>query len=381
VDNLRLKVLEGMLLPLPPLFDLLEVAHGPLQQALAGRATFLAFERARERREGEQLERLAGILAPERHRLVRLMAHEPGPCAVFEHEALMNALLLRFIAEREVDQVRWPGRGRDAPLYDVGDALAPAHTLADDRVGPLEALTWPDVERRLREGHDTAVLPLGSTEQHGLHLPLGTDTCIAQALADRFCARFPEAVALPTLPFGCAREHLSFSGTLSLEEATLIAVLRDVARSVASHGFARLVVLSAHGGNQAALAAAASMLREEFPRLGVIAIGLADISTALYAASHRRGVAPEAAGRHAGEIETSIMLALAPAATRRERLLPGLLDATRPSEEIFYPDLRAHAPDGTVGDPRVADASRAEPYLDAWSDAIADHYRREKNRK
>src|SRR5690606_15333611 len=87
-------------------------------------------------------------------------------------------------------------------------------------------------------------------------------------------------------------------------------------------------------------------------------------------ASARFGVAPDAAGQHAGETETSIIAALAPALVRRERLRAGLTGALPPAHEFFYPDLRRHASDGTGGDPRGASAARADAYLDAWVDVL-----------
>src|SRR5262249_46964292 len=106
----------------------------------------------------------------------------------------------------------------------------------------LEQLSWPEVEALLSRGSTTALLALGSTEHHGPHLPLATDTWIAAELARRLCARLPEAIELPVLALGCASEHLSFAGTLSLGETTLAAVLSDVARSLERHGFERLFV-------------------------------------------------------------------------------------------------------------------------------------------
>ena len=82
------------------------------------------------------------------------------------------------------------------------------------------------------------------------------------------------------------------------------------------------------------------------------------------------GVGADEAGQHAGEIETSILLARAPLAVRRERLARGLTGSTLAPDALFYPDLRRHAPDGTVGDPRPARAVRAGAYLDAWADLL-----------
>ena len=115
--DLRFKVLEGMLRPLPPMWDVLELAHGPFQQAVKTPATFLALTRHGAPDEGPLLDRFEAMLDPGRHTLLRLPASLPAPLAVLEHEMQLNALLLRDLEARAVDQVGWPGRGGDAPLY------------------------------------------------------------------------------------------------------------------------------------------------------------------------------------------------------------------------------------------------------------------------
>jgi creatinine amidohydrolase/Fe(II)-dependent formamide hydrolase-like protein len=86
------------------------------------------------------------------------------------------------------------------------------------------------------------------------------------------------------------------------------------------------------------------------------------------------GVTAGEAGQHAGELETSILLALVPGLVRRECLTIGLVDPPMPPDELFYPELRRHAADGTVGDPRAATADRAAAYLDAWADVLAESW-------
>lgn len=366
--NVRYKVLEGLLLPAPPVWDLLHVAHGPFQQAFSGPATFMALARADAPDEPALLDRLAAMLDPARHRLVPLAATLPGALAILEHEALTTALVLRGIRERRVDQRRWPGRGFDAPLYAL-----------DHRpdAGAFVARTWPEVEADARR---TAIVPLGATEQHGPHLPLAVDTWIADALAERLCARVGDAVRLPAIGLGCSVEHAAFPGTLDLRPGTLTALLTDVVASLARHGVARVFLFSAHGGNCAPLAAALPALRAAAAPVPVDAF--TDLDT-LTAALHRRaaaaGVTPAAAGHHAGEVETSILLALRPHAVRTARLAAGHVAPTADPQALFHPSLRAHAPDGTVGDPRGADAARGLCYLDAWVDVLAEAYRGAKN--
>jgi creatinine amidohydrolase len=302
---------------------------------------------------------------------VRLVATLPGPLAVLEHEMQLNALLLGWIAARGVDQGAWPGRGREAPLYDV--ERVPRRRLAD--------LTWPEVEALVAGGCRTAVIPLGATEQHGPHLPLATDTWIADALAERFCARVPEAVQAPALAVGCSREHLDFAGTLDVRAETLAAILSDVVASLARHGFARVFVFSAHGGNVEALRAALPALAAAAAPVEVLAFtDLGAVARATAAASAAEGIDGAASGHHAGEFETSILLAIRPGDVRVSAFAPGLLAPTADAQDLFYPSLRPRAPSGTVGDPTGAAAARAERYLAAWVDLLVDAYQREKKR-
>ena len=192
---------------------------------------------------------------------------------------------------------------------------------------------------------------------------------IAAALGERFCRRVGEAVRLPVLPIGCSPEHADFPGTLSLHSDTLRAMLCDVLASLARQGFETAVVFSAHGGNYATLAAAVPALRAAaHPMRVCVFTDLERIAAVWHAASAAAGVDAPAAGHHAGEFETSMLLALRPELVRRSALAAGLLDTGADAQAIFYPSLRAHSPSGVVGDPRRACAARGERYLAAWVD-------------
>jgi creatinine amidohydrolase len=101
----------------------------------------------------------------------------------------------------------------------------------------LYTLSWPDVRHEIERGRDTIVLPFGAVEQHGHHLPLGTDSILGdelgRALADRLDAFFA-----PTVRVGCSRHHLTFPGTMSLEEETFQRAVSDIVLGWAGHGFA-----------------------------------------------------------------------------------------------------------------------------------------------
>jgi mycofactocin precursor peptide peptidase len=232
----------------------------------------------------------------------------------------------------------------------------------------LAAAHWPDVEvgeRRL------LVVPVGSLEQHGAHLPLDTDTRVAAAVAERACAVLAAAgragVGLaPAIPVGASGEHADFPGTLSIGHVALSALLVELGRHASLHWPAMLLV-NGHGGNVAAINDALATLRAEGRdchvwHAGVRPAMLAAVQPGDGAAAVSAPVpVPDA---HAGRVETSIMLALAPDDVRLGAAEPG---ETRPLSEIMD-GLRAHgvrqvSPNGVLGDPAGASAAEGEALL------------------
>lgn len=230
----------------------------------------------------------------------------------------------------------------------------------------LAEMGWPEVARAVAGGATTLILPLGATEQHGPHLPLGTDTFRAVALAERLAAQLPEALVAPVLPIGCSDEHGGFAGLLSLDHATLADVTVDCARRVAAWGIRRLVLISAHGGNGQALALATARLAEELPALQVwIPAASTTLSPDLLAVAQAEGISETAVGLHAGEGETSEMLYLRPDLVRMEHAVPGY--AGPPDEimpRLMGAGLRAVTANGVLGDPSQACGARGQRYLE-----------------
>jgi creatinine amidohydrolase len=226
-------------------------------------------------------------------------------------------------------------------------------------------MTWPDVAQAVANGSTTVILPLGATEQHGPHLPLGTDTFRAAALANRLAAQLPESLVAPVLPIGCSDEHTGFPGLFSLSHETLAAVLVDCAQRLVGWGVRQLILLSAHGGNEPALTLAGERLRRQLPQLRVwLPAALTQVAAPLLAIAEEDGIAPETFGLHAGEGETSEMLYLRPELVRMKQAVPGYTgDMMAALPRLCEAGLRPLTANGILGDPRPAQAARGRRYL------------------
>jgi mycofactocin precursor peptide peptidase len=226
---------------------------------------------------------------------------------------------------------------------------------ADPEDGPaLAAARWPDVAARTRR---LLVVPVGSLEQHGPHLPLDTDTRIAAAVARLACADRRDVGLAPPIAIGASGEHADFPGTLSIGHVALSTLLVELGRHASLHWPAMLLV-NGHGGNTTAIADARATLRSEGRLCHVWHAG---VTPAMLAGAPSPRPATDA---HAGRVETSLMLALAPGDVRLDLAAPG---DTRPLPEIMA-DLRAHgvrkvSPSGVLGDPAGASAAEGERLL------------------
>ena len=229
----------------------------------------------------------------------------------------------------------------------------------------LDRMTWPEVEALIEAGHNTVVMALGATEQHGLHMPLATDALIGDHLARRLADRL-DAFLAPTLRVGCSEHHVGFPGTLSLAEPTYHAIVADLVRSLLRGGFARIVLMPTHGGNFVPLGAAIELL-EEAEREHVIA--LTDLSVLFEIAQlgeAEHGVPLADGGLHAGEWETSMMLSIHPELVRMEQAEAGYTgDLQEAVASMFSGGVASISPNGAIGDPTAASPGHGERYWEA----------------
>lgn len=236
----------------------------------------------------------------------------------------------------------------------------------------LDALTSPEVREAIVSGRDTVVLALGATEQHGAHLPLGTDALLGDHLAVLVADRL-DAFVGPTVRVGCSSHHLEFPGTLSVEEETFHGIVRGLVHSLARGGFRRVVLLPTHGGNFGPLGAALATLPED---PGITISALTDVRVLLAIAQigeDEHGVPLGAGGLHAGEWETSLLLGVDPTLVRRDRAEPGYtgdLDAALGA--IFGSGVHTIAANGVIGDPTDASVEHGQRYWDAVVDIVLD---------
>jgi creatinine amidohydrolase/Fe(II)-dependent formamide hydrolase-like protein len=231
----------------------------------------------------------------------------------------------------------------------------------------LDRLSWPEVRAEIEAGRDTVVMALGATEQHGLHMPLATDALIGDRLARTVAERI-DAFLAPTLRVGCSQHHVGFAGTISLNEETFHSVIADLVRSLLRGGFGRIVLIATHGGNFGPLAAAVEKL-EEHERARVLA--LTDLSLLFEVAqigAREYGVPLGEGGLHAGEWETSMMLAIHPDLVQMGGAEPGYTgDIQEAVAAMLAGGVASISENGAIGDPKRSTAEHGERY---WAAVI-----------
>ena len=230
--------------------------------------------------------------------------------------------------------------------------------------------------------HTVAILPVGATEQHGPHLPLGVDTSLAEGILEAALAQLSSTVpvlVLPTQPVGFSAEHLAFPGTLSLQPATLLALWTELGACVARSGVRKLLIFNAHGGNVSSMDIVARQLRQQCGLLvyhcSWFNLPLPQPVQALCSAHEQRF------GVHGGQVETAMMLHLAPEQVAMEQAQD--FASTSATRAQRYPVLgngksaklgwamQDYNPQGAAGNAAAASAEQGQAWVEAAATSLA----------
>jgi creatinine amidohydrolase len=245
-------------------------------------------------------------------------------------------------------------------------------------------MTWQEIAGAGAEtARWIAVLPLAAVEQHGPHLPLGVDSFIAEAYLQRVRAALPGDLPVTFLPvqrIGVSAEHLSYPGTLTFSATTAIAAWTEIGESLARAGLRKLVLVTSHGGNVAAMELVARDLRA---RLGMLAVTVGwhrfGYPDSTFTAEERKH------GIHGGDIETSLMLAAMPDTVRMEKAPNAAPETIAMAREFKWLGAYRPAgfawmtqdlnPTGAVGNATLATAEKGEAALEQGAAAFVEFLR------
>jgi creatinine amidohydrolase len=239
-------------------------------------------------------------------------------------------------------------------------------------------MTAPELRAIAAREGALAILPAGSLEQHGPHLPVITDTASASAAAiaaARLVASEVPVAVLPGLWLGLSEHHLPFGGTISVDYAAYRAILESVVRSLRALGFARLLIVNGHGGNVDPLAVASRELAVQYD-LPIVATTPWFLKPDKIAAIFESDTQP----RHACEGETSLMMAVAGDIVKADKLDEAMQQAPAPVKapagfSRFYSFSERAPVTGTWGDPRTATAEKGARFLAVHAEALAEAIR------
>lgn len=210
-----------------------------------------------------------------------------------------------------------------------------------------------------------AVLPVGSFEQHGAYLPLITDTVVACAIAAEI-ARSYSVLQLPPITISCSHEHASWRGTVSISAGTLYAVIQDVTESLAVTGVDRLVLINGHGGNYV-LSNVVQEANVGGPRMSLFPVGTdwdsARSAAGLVSSGHE--------DMHAGELETSILLHVAPDLVRDGNDTADHVANDR--NHLLTLGMRHYTETGVIGRPSLGSATKGKALLDHLAQRFETH--------
>jgi creatinine amidohydrolase/Fe(II)-dependent formamide hydrolase-like protein len=242
----------------------------------------------------------------------------------------------------------------------------------------MSEMTRVDIQKALDTGFITVIFAVGSNEQHGPHLPTCTDSLIGDALVNRVVVKLGKALQAPTINVGCSDQHMVFPGAISIKPETLKSLVRDYCVSLARQGFKNIVILPSHGGNFSAVQEATQELSQSLKGTRIISYtDLKSLFELLAEFSFRYGVSPGESGAHAGESETSMVLAIRKDLVDMKNAETGFLGTVDDKKMalILSQGIKAVSENGVLGDSRKGEAGKGEEYLKLWAEKMVDFIR------
>ena len=241
----------------------------------------------------------------------------------------------------------------------------------------LEEMVWPEVEAALEDGTRTAIVSVGSIEQHGPHLPLNMDTLDGDELSRRIAAQLGDAVAAPTIRPGCSGHHMAFPGTISIPPETLMDVIRGYCRSLDEHGFEHVVLVPTHGGNFGPVRTVAPDVAREIDATVIPLADLDEHMQLLNEGLNDAGIDYEQDVIHAGAAETAVVLAVDEELVRLEDIESGP-EGDISTAHLLSEGFKTITENGVLGDPTEATAEAGETIIQHVVDTYVDHIERER---
>jgi len=241
----------------------------------------------------------------------------------------------------------------------------------------MEEMSWKEVEEAIRKGKNTVIVPVGSIEQHGPHLPEGTDTFIGEVLGERIARILGNALVAPAIRPGCSQHHMDFPGTITIKPETLMKIVKEICICLAKHGFKTIVLLPTHGGNFAPITAVLPEISSELKDVRIVALtDLKEFIDKMNEVMVKYGASIKEAGSHAGASETSIMLALNEKLVRMDLAEKGFMGKyTR--TKLYSLGLKAISPNGIIGDPGKASKKAGKAIIESLAQHFASKIKEE----
>jgi creatinine amidohydrolase len=242
----------------------------------------------------------------------------------------------------------------------------------------LDDQTWPEIEAALADGVRTAIVAVGSIEQHGPHLPLRMDTLAGDEVSRRIADRLGNAFAAPTIRPGCSGHHMDFPGTITIPAETLMDTIRGYCQSLDSHGFEHIVLVPTHGGNFAPTNTVAPEVAREVDANVIALADLDEYMGLLNEGLQAADIDYDEPVSHAGATETSVVLAAEEDLVRTDEYEPGH-EGPVSTARLLSDGFAAVTDNGVLGNPTHATAEAGEKMLELVAEEYADQIRAERD--